>query len=162
MLELEKINHSHFKDIFDLHWKFLKTFDFPSIDHFVVYFYRVEGWVIKKNGKIIACLYLDNYNPGLSIIIHAVSNPEYKARWINRNILRTVGDYVFNTLGVARMGGYSLIEQGLPPGTADPTGKFLTQIGFMEEGKLEKGAFARGMFYDLKLFGMLKEKCKWI
>jgi RimJ/RimL family protein N-acetyltransferase len=156
MLELEKINPGHFKKVFDLHRDYMPTFEMASLDHFVVYFYRVEGWVINKDGEVIACVYLDNFNPGVDIIIHCVANARHKSAWINRTILKEIGTFVYQTLGLPRMTGYSI------EGKTNRTGRFLEHIGFKLEGTIRKGTKVDGQLYDLNLYGMLREECLWI
>lgn len=156
MLTRRKIDNSHFRGIFDLHRKFDPTCEVLSLDHFVVYFYKIEGWVVLDGERVVAVVYFDGYVPNCTILLHCVSDPEYKTRWVNRRLLHEVFDFTYGTLGLQRVSGYSV--QGL----TDGVGKSLVHLGFTSEGVQRKAAFIKGTHWNLELFGMLREECRWI
>lgn len=155
-LERCRLNHTHFKGIFDLHRRFDPTCEILSLDHFVVYLYKIEGWVVLDGEKVVAAVYVDQYLPRCNIILHCVSDPEYRTKWVNRRLLKDVFNFTYNTLGLERVSGYVV------SGMTDDVGKSLVHLGFTKEGTNRKAAFIKGEHRDVEIYGMLKEECRWI
>ena len=114
------------------------------------YYDRPEEFAkaLKKHGlELAAFAFASNYG---------FSDPEYKARWVNRSILKWVGAYVYKTLGLGRMTGYSIDT------ITDCAGRFVQALGFKQEGRIRNGVFCRGEFRDLFLYGCLREEWRWL
>lgn len=155
-LERCRLNHTHFKGIFDLHRRFDPTCEILSLDHFVVYLYKIEGWVVVDGNKVVATVYFDNFMPHCNIILHCVSDPECKTGWVSRKLLKDVFGFTYDTLGLSRVSGYAI------PGLTDSVGKSLVHLGFKSEGITRKSAFIKGQLWDVEVYGMLREECRWL
>jgi hypothetical protein len=156
MITFRKLDHTTFKDVFRLLRDFDPSFEWATLDHFVVYFFKVEGIVVEDEGRIIAAMYFDNFIPECDIVIHCVADPEYRVRWMMRGKVFNWGaDFVYNTLGLGRMSGYSI------EGVTNKVGHFLETIGFKHEGTKRGAIFVHGEHRDLHLYGMTREESRW-
>ena len=72
-------------------------------------------------------------------------------RWLTREFLFAIFDYPFNQLGVRRI-------TGLVPKKNKDARRFDEHLGFEYEGNM-RNALADD---DMIIYGMLKEKCKWL
>lgn len=116
-----------------------------------------EGFVlVSGEGKVIGCISFSDYVPQTNIMIHCVVDTKYQRRWCTRAILKEIAKYVYDDLDLIRMSGFCIV------GKSDSAGEFLLKLGFKEEGKIEKGVKLPDGYFDLKLFGLLKTRCKWM
>lgn len=116
-----------------------------------------EGFVlVNGSGEIVGCISFSDYAPQTSIIIHCVVDTKYQRRWCTRSTLKEIARYVFDDLDLHRMSGFCIV------GKSDKAGEFLVKLGFEEEGIIRKGVYLPDGHHDLKLFGLLKEECKWL
>lgn len=76
---------------------------------------------------------------------------EGKTGWMTLGFLRLLHDYIFNQLGCVRV--TSLIDE-----SNEKALKQAKRVGFVEEGRLRKGAEN----CDVLVFGMLKEDFKYV
>ncbi len=115
-------------------------------EHFPFDDYSALGLI--KDGEIIAGVIYNHYvNP--NIMMHVAAIPG--RRWLNREFLFACFDYPFNQLNCNRI-------TGLVPKKNKDARRFDTHLGFEYEGNMRK-ALADD---DMLVYGMLKEKCKWL
>ena len=115
-----------------------------------------EGWSVISGDTIIGCVSYSNYAPGLDIILHSFVHPAFHGKWLSRSMLRTIFEKPFLHLGLDRVTGYSI------SGETDKAGRLLEHLGFTQEGVIRKGASKHGRKFDLVLYGMLREECRWL
>ena len=73
-------------------------------------------------------------------------------RWASKKVLKGLFAYPFLQMGCARVTATTSKKN-------TPARNLLSKVGFAYEGKQEKGFMGQ---YDLLLYGMTKEKCKWL
>lgn len=112
--------------------------------------------IVSPDGKLAGCISFSDYVAGANIIIHAFVEPKYHRRWVSRKNLGIIANYVYDELYLPRMTGFSIAEK------SDTAGDFLLALGFKHEGTLRKAAKVGNELHDLKLYGLLKEECKWL
>ena len=118
---------------------------------------RVGYVVVRQDGRLAGCINFSDFTPRQNAVIHCFVDPEQHGRWLKQGLLRTVYDYVFNRLALPRLSGFCI------PGQSDRAGEFLQRMGFRQEGYVRKGALLPdSAYYDVKLFGMLREECRWL
>src|SRR4030065_471406 len=118
---------------------------------------RRSGFVIvAPDGRLAGCISFSDYVPMTNIIIHASIDAKYHRRWVTRRNLAIIANYVYEELGLPRMSGFSVA------GKSDIAGEFLIALGFKHEGTIRKGARIGSELFDLKLYGLLKEECRWL
>ena len=98
-----------------------------------------------ENGEVIGVAAVYNYD-GSS----CEAAWEGKKGWMTLGFLRLLHDYIFNQLGCRRV--TSLIDE-----SNEVALKQAKRVGFVEEGRLRKGAEDG----DVLVFGMLKEDFKY-
>ncbi len=111
--------------------------------------------IIAPTGELAGCISFSDLAPDANIIIHCFVDGKYRRRWATRQSLKTIAEYVFNTLNLCRISGYSI------EGISDIAGKFLLKLGFQHEGTIRRGRRIGDSFYNVKIYGLLKEECKW-
>ena len=116
-----------------------------------------EGYVVVgRDGKLVGCISFSDFAPGIDIVLHCMVEDKCRGRWITRKMLKTVFGYLFEDLGLPRVSGFCI------PGMSDVAGEALLRLGFKCEGLKRKSARLPDGFHDVKIFGMLKEECRWI
>ena len=115
------------------------------------------GWTVRdKEGELAAAVCMSDIS-NIDCVLHVVCKSKYRGRWVSRKVLRTVFGHVFNTMRLPRCSGFCV------KGLTDIGGEFLAGIGFKSEGVKRKSfALSNGERYDLELYGMLKEECRWL
>jgi RimJ/RimL family protein N-acetyltransferase len=108
-----------------------------------------------KNDKLVGCVQFSDFYSGNSIMIHAAFHPAHRAA-MNRKVMKQVFNFTFNILKVHRVNTYSIL------GLTDKVIKFILGMGFQEEGILREAVEFSGNKYDLVLYGMLREDCRWL
>jgi len=101
-----------------------------------------------KDKEIIAGV-IYNHHTGSNIMAHIAGKPG--KRWLTREFLFAMFDYPFNELKVRRI-------TGLVPKKNKDARRFDEHLGFEYEGNM-RHALAND---DMIIYGMLKEKCKWL
>lgn len=130
--------------------------DAMSIELMATKYMTCEGWLIKEDKKIIGAISMTNFRPLHSAAIHVAIDPSYHGKWVNRNILREIGTYVFVDLDLVKL--YSIAVPGITEGAAKMlTGLNFKPIGFDESG----GILPDGSMCDIINFALKREDCKW-
>ena len=103
---------------------------------------------LKQDGAIIAGV-IYNHFTGTNIMMHVAAIPGRK--WLTRDFLFACFDYPFNQLNVRRI-------TGIVPKKNKEARRFDTHLGFEYEGNMRHALPDD----DMLIYGMLKEKCKWL
>ena len=154
-MKIEILNKDHYKALYEVSkvaepWQPIQYYQFEDI------LKKREGYVlISAIGEVVGVISFSDYAPDLNIIIHCMVHPKYQKRWASRELLKKIADYVFGDLGLPKITSYSMI------GLTDEAGGFLDLLGFVREGCIRRGVRVKGEYYDVPLYGMLKEECKW-
>ena len=115
-----------------------------------------QGFVVKNNeGRMVGCISFSDYIPEQDITIHCFIDPEYHGKWATKSIYNVIFDYAFEHLGVNRVSGFSVV------GVTDRAGRFLEALGFKKEGTLRQRIKRTDGFYDVNLYGLLKNERRW-
>jgi RimJ/RimL family protein N-acetyltransferase len=117
---------------------------------------RLGYTILNGKGEIIGTVNFSEHVPKCNALIHCYVLPRYQRRWCTRAILAEIGDYAFNVLKLKRISGISII------GKTDDAGKFLEALGFKKEGIIRQGFMFPDKCLDVKLYGMLRNECRWI
>lgn len=147
---------AHYQDIYEIAMSSEPWTTGMSFEQFVSVMQKREGYVLVHQDKVIGCISFSDYSPLSSILIHATIETRHQKKWATKNILKQIFQYVFDTLELPRLSGISIV------GMSDSAGEFLIKLGFKEEGIIRKGLRLPDGYYNLKMFGMLKEECKFI
>lgn len=115
-----------------------------------------EGWTVFDDGEIIGCISLSNFIPRLNCVLHTFIRPDYHGKWLNDELCTIVFGHIFNTLDCRRVTGFCI------PGESDRAGYALEHIGFIQEGLQRQCALTDNGYRDVKIYGMLKEECRWL
>ena len=155
---IDKLNKKHYEALFEIVRRAEPYMKNLMFEQFVQTMDTRVGYVVVRNdGKLAGSINFSDYVPGQNIIVHCFVDPAHHKRWRSKKLLRIGFDYVFNRLDLPRLSGFCI------PGVSDKAGKFLLSLGFRHEGLVRKGALLPdGLHYDVKLFGMLKEECRWL
>lgn len=114
--------------------------------HFPFENYSALGLV--TDGELVAGVVYNHFT-GVNIMAHIAGKPGRK--WLTREFLFAMFDYPFNDLGVRRI-------TGLVPKKNKDARRFDEHLGFEYEGNM-RNALADD---DMIIYGMLREKCKWL
>lgn len=112
------------------------------------------GFTYWIGDKIVGLMSFTDYLPGVSVLIHAMFHPKFRSA-LGRKAIRHIFDYAFNTLLVQRISAISI------EGVTDVV-KFLEGVGFVREGCIRKSMELANGIFDVTIYGMLREECKWI
>jgi RimJ/RimL family protein N-acetyltransferase len=154
-VDIKPLNKSDYDELYKL-VRVVEPFKgFQFYDQFCQGMSLRSGFTFWVEDNLAGVISFSDYLPGLSVMIHATFYPEYKTA-MSRKALRHVFSYAFNKLLVERVGSFSI------PDLTDGMGKFLERIGFKKEGCLRRAVEISQDFYDLVIYGMLKEDCRWI
>ena len=160
MLELVKLNPSHYEKLYEIAKVNDPTFDADSLDHFSAALTGLEGWTIQSDGEPIGAVLLSHFTPQLNVILHGFVRSDCRKRWLTRAMLREVYHYIFDELKVVRVSGFGI------EGLTDVAQNFLVRMGFKREcGEgfcIRKGIRIRGEYMDVITYGMLREECRWL
>jgi len=115
-----------------------------------------EGYVLIHRDMVIGCISFSDYQPMCNVLIHCVVDTKYQKRWATKGILKQLFEYAYDTMDLPRMSAISIV------GYSDKACEFLERLGFKPEGVIRKGVRLPDGLFDLKMFGMLKEECKWV
>lgn len=105
------------------------------------------GFLTDDKKTLAGGIVLYNYRKTDMMLSSAIANPLV----LRPQNLEPVSDYIFNTCGCDRLTSVVRI-------TNEPSLKLTRHLGFKEEGHLRR-VFDGD---DAKLFGMLKEECRWL
>ena len=100
-------------------------------------------------GGVLVAGVIYNHFSGPNILMHVGAVPG--RQWLNRRFLFAAFDYPFNQLGCRRV-------TGLVPKRNKVARKFDEHLGFVYEGNMQHALPDD----DLIVYGLLREKCKWI
>ena len=149
------IERQHYEAMYEL-YKLVEPWDKPHYyDKFCTQMKDRQGFTVwKGQDNLIGYCTFSDFIPGHNIIAHLSFHPKHKS--LTFKMLRTFFHYAFVDLEVPRITSYSIDK------LTDTAGLFLKRLGFIEEGVLRQaGRFSHGI-YDIRLWAMLKEECKWI
>lgn len=102
---------------------------------------------IEKDGVIVGGVVVDSYVPNARCSIHCAGEGK---RWINREFIFVVFDYVFRQLGC------QVVINTVDASNTDSL-RFTEHIGFTKALEIKNGCGDN----DLILFTMQKEDCRW-
>jgi RimJ/RimL family protein N-acetyltransferase len=149
------LRKEHYPRLYDIAVK-SERFSIHNLVQFVECLKQREGYVLKRHDNIVGFITFSDYKPELDIIIHCSVLPKYQKRWLTKGILREIARYVFDYLELPRMTSYCIV------GKTDVAGDFLERIGFKKEGEIRGGIKLADGRFNLSLYGLLKEECKWL
>jgi len=156
-MNLSPIKYADYKT---LHQIVLEVEPYSTKDMDIIAFISImearEGWTVFDDDEIIGCISLSDFIPRLNCVLHTFIKPDYHGKWLNDELCTIVFGHIFNTLGCRRVSGFCI------PGESDRAGKALEHIGFKQEGLHRKSALTDNGYRDLKIFGMLREECRWL
>lgn len=112
-------------------------------------FIPCEAIGIERDGKLIAGVIYNKYEPGLLVEMSIAS---VDSSWCSRHNLRALFSYPFAQLGLRRV-------QALCSAKDEGVQMFLKRLGFKQEG-VHRCAYHDGS--DAVSFGMLGHECKWL
>jgi RimJ/RimL family protein N-acetyltransferase len=104
---------------------------------------------LEKNGRLIAGVVYNKYEPGLLIEMSIASVDK---SWATRHNLKALFAYPFTQLNLGRV-------QALCSADNEGVQMFLKRLGFIHEGTHPCAYHDGG---DAMSFGILKHQCKWI
>lgn len=107
-----------------------------------------EAVGIEKDGELIAGVVFDNYVKDTRCMVHCAGDGK---RWLSREFLFVVFDYVFRQLN-CRVAISPVNSENIASVT------FISHIGFDEKCRIEKGSPGG----DLVVFTLYREKCRWL
>ena len=151
-MRLGPIESKYYPELHAIHIKAERLFctDFEA---FTVNMNARKGFMVfTDDDKMIGCISMSNYVPGLDIMCHITVDPDYHGKWYNMDLHKQVSDYVFNELDVVRASAYYF------EGINDRTGRFLEKIGFTHEGCIRNGVKDGDKFCNVHMYGLLKEE----
>ena len=112
-----------------------------------------SGFTVFHNDKIIGCVSFSDYIPDHDIMMHTFIDHDYRGKWINRQMIRDVFlHYCFGQLNCRRV-TTCVIE-----GQTDNAHKMLQKLGFVLEGTIRKRVKIEADFFNLEIYGALKEE----
>jgi RimJ/RimL family protein N-acetyltransferase len=117
---------------------------------------QMEGWVFTNDSRVFGFGLISDYVPRLDATLHCSVMPDYRGKWIDRNLLKTVFGYLFIELGLPRVSGFHV------PGLSDAAGRFQGKLGFKVEGCKRKGVLVGDVYHNVVWVGMLREECRWL
>lgn len=155
-MRLEVLKDYHYPVLLEIARSAESWHEATTLEQFTATMKLREGFVlVAKDGRLAGCISFSDYAPETNIIIHCTVEPRYQRRWVTREILKSIAKYVYDDLGLPRMSGLCVGNK------TDEAGSFLEKLGFKLEGIIRKGVKLPDGYFDLKLYGMLKEECKW-
>lgn len=154
-VRIEKIKHEHWRHLYEIILRAEPFNGHMVFEQFATMMQKREGFTIFVGSDIAGCISFSDFVPETNIIIHCTVDASFRRRWCTREILHEIAVYVYETLGLHRMSGFSIC------GVTDEAGEFLLKLGFQVEGVIRKGVKLLGGYYDVKLFGLMKEECRW-
>lgn len=110
--------------------------------------YSFQSIGLEKNGELIAGVVIDTYRKDASCSIHCAGIGK---RWLNREFLFVVFDYVFRQLNCR------VVVNPVDAANADSV-QFTSHLGFEESLRIPNGCGES----DLLIFTLRKEQCKWL
>lgn len=155
-VRLEKIKQEHWRPLYEIVLRAESFNRHMVFEQFATMMQKREGFTIIVDSDIAGCISFSDFTPETNIIIHCSVDEKFRRRWCTREILHEIAVYVYETLGLHRMSGFSIC------GVTDEAGEFLLKLGFKVEGIIRKGVKLPAGYYDVKIFGLLKEECKWL
>lgn len=155
-MHYEELKPVHYKGLWKLFVATESRWQTLSKKEFIEILSQREGWVIIDDTKAVGCLMLGDYYPNSDITINLMVYPEYYDKWMSRKLIKDVTNRVFHELRLPRMSAYSI------PGINDQIEDLLIRLGFNYEGTKRNTFWCNGEYKDHKLFGMIKEECRWI
>ena len=103
-----------------------------------------EAVGIEENGKLIGGVVINGYQRGIRCSIHCSGDGK---RWINREFIRVVFDYVFRQLDC------QCVVNPVDVSNADSI-RFTKHIGFREVARIPEA--------ELVIFSMPRAYCRWL
>lgn len=110
--------------------------------------YEYQAIGQEKNGELVAGVVVDNYVKNARCSIHCAGIGK---KWLNREFLRFVFNYVFNDLAC------KVVVNPVNSSNKDSV-RFTSHLGFEEIARVP-GGYEDG---DLIIFALPRNKCKWI
>jgi len=155
-MNLVPLEDKYLRDLFHIVSEYEPGGSSLSYDMVAFTFRNQEGFVIVNDDKVIGYLTLSHITPLCDAILHNVVKTEYRGKWMTRDIIKKIFDFIFNTLELQRVSSFSII------GITDEVDNVLEKLGFVQEGIKRNIHKLNGNYYDVKLYGMLRSECKWI
>ena len=154
---LDTLQEKHYRALYEITRRVEPYNAAMLYEQFSLVMSRREGFVVVAlSGELAGCISFSDYVPGGNIVIHCTIDEKYQRRWCTKKILREVYSYIFGILDLPRVSGFCIV------GVSDKAGEFHLALGGKYEGTIRKGALLPDGLYDVNLYGMLKEECRWI
>ena len=132
------------------------TDSMPTFSHFKAAMAKVEGFALYDEGQMIGAATFNNLMPLVDVFLGFSIARDYWGRWASRDVLRTLGQFAFKDLSLPRIS--SITIKGLAP----QSDAALVKAGFRIEGVKENAACLPDGYHDVVLYGILRERCRWI
>ena len=156
MVRLERLSSEHFRELY-LISKEVESRDI-SFEEFKMIMGSREGYtLVDDSGEIAGCVSFSNYVPDVDVMVHIFVSKKFQKRWVSRAVLREIARYVFDYLSLMRLSAFVIADGG-----NNYRERFLEKLGFKKEGYLRKAYKRHDRYFDIKLYGMLREDCKWL
>ncbi len=156
MIELKPLGSSNHSALFELAMKAEPYVAGMSLEAFKVMMTKREGWTVWDGPKLIGCVSLSDFQPGVAIAMHLFIDPDYHGRWLTKRVLKEIFSFVFIDLDLPRVSGFLVVD------ISDSAGGFLLKLGFLKEGEIRKGVQLQGGLHNVVLYGMMREECRWL
>lgn len=151
---IDTLKPEHHEALYEVSKKSAPARPFQSFVEFEAWMEGGEGFVVVRNDGILAgCVYFTRYVPMVDILIHAFVDQEFRGRWITRGMVKKILDYPFESLFLPRVSAYYIPDAGI-----FDTRPLLAGLGFKHEGTIRKGMRINGAYYDVMLYGLLKDQ----
>ncbi len=101
--------------------------------------------------NIVGVILFCNYD-GNNIYVHIASD---SPRYVQRRFIKLMFDYIFNQAKCQRVTATCYSHK-------TKSRKLIEGVGFKQEGYLKNFVKKHDKLYDIALYGMQKEDCKWV
>ena len=159
MIKIEWTAPHHWPEIHKICVENIPLFADMTLAEFIQSAFSRQGWTLRNGSKIIGAIALSDYLPGISVMLHVYIDKRYHKQWISRKVLQTVSEFAESVLSVPKMVAVLICGQ------VEKLERALKTMGFTcETGNagLRKAYCRNGQFYDLKIYGIFTEECKFL
>lgn len=158
MIRTETLNRDHYQELYEV---VLRNEPFapqllPTIGHFQAIIGSIEGFVLRDGPTLIGAVTFTGLQPLIDVCLNIVIDEGCRKRWATKDVCRRAARFAFVDLALPRMSSYGIKDVTPSAETC------LVDYGFRVEGVKERGAWLPDGFHDLILYGLLKERCRWL
>lgn len=157
-MQIEELGKEHFGALYDV---VLRNEPFaPQLIqtrlHYDAAMQGVEGFVLLDADRLVGAVTFNKLIPLTDICLHAVIEKQYRLRWMTREIARRIAHYAFEELQLPRMSSYGIRD------VTPQAEQALIKYGFRCEGVRERAILMPDGYHDIVMYGLLKERCRWL